>query len=126
MYTREHGTGHLCHAFFCINIVLQKWPVHPMCKSRSRSRSRTCDTKYILPCDISPIGAKIPLNESNKELRMEHSGVYIFIVVFSRLCNESRDRFATICLQRIKIKRTLSSIGKRPTTQIQVAAGRPG
>ena len=32
----------------------------------------------------------------------------------------------TIYLRRTKIKRTLSSIGKRPTTQIQVAAVNPG
>ena len=39
--------------------------------------------KCILSCAISPVGANSPLNESNEELRMKHSGVYIFIVLYS-------------------------------------------
>ena len=53
---------------------------------------------------------------------------FFFFFFFSVLCNQSRDRFGVtaIYLLRIKIKRTLSSTGKRPTTQLQVAAGKPG
>ena len=80
--------------------------------------------KCILSCDISPIGANSPLNESNEKLRTKH----LCFSVVSRLRNQSRDRFGvtTTCLRRTKIKTTLSSTGKRPTTQIQVAVGKPG
>ena len=75
---------------------------------------------------ISPIGASSPLNESNEELRMKQWCLYFHsFLFFSRLCNQGRDRFgvATIYLRRNKIKITLSSTGKRPTTLIQVDRG---
>ena len=77
------------------------------------------------------------MNESNEELR----GVYIFTVLFPiflflfcfvfifilRLFNQSGDRFgvATIYHWGSKIERTLSSVDKRPKTQMQVAPGKP-
>ena len=85
------------------------------------------DNKCILLCPISPIGASCPLNESNEELRMKQWCLYFHssFPFFSRLYNQGRDRFgvATIYLRRNKIKITLSSTGKRPTTQIQVDRG---
>ena len=73
----------------------------------------------------------LSLNESNEELRTKRYVLFIFhssCFVFSRLYNQSRGRFGvtTIYPWRTKIKRMLSSTGKRPTTQIQVAAGKPG
>ena len=52
--------------------------------------------KCILLCAFSPIAAK--LNENNEELRMEHSGVYSFIVhsCLFKICNQSRDRLGRV------------------------------
>ena len=57
------------------------------------------DNTCILLCTIYSIG---PLNESNKERGMKH----LCFSIFSRLCNQSIDRFRVIYLWRTKIKRT--------------------
>ena len=82
------------------------------------------DNTFILSCAVSPIGANSPLNESSEELRMKR----LRFSFFPPQDYASRDRFGitTVYLPRTKIKRTLSSTGKRPTTQIRAAAGKPG
>ena len=84
--------------------------------------------KCILSCTINR-----PLNENNEELE-QNIVVFILLLLliffhfFSSSCNQSRDIFGvtTIYLRRTKVKRMLSSTGKRPTTQIRAAAGKPG
>ena len=54
-------------------------------------------------------------------------GCLCFHSSFQFFQDYARDRFGiiTIYLRRTKIKRTLRSIANRPTTQKQVAAGKP-
>ena len=56
------------------------------------------------------------------------SSSFFFFFPPSRLRCQSRDRFGVTSMyfRRTKIKRMFSSTGKRPTTQIPVAAGKPG
>ena len=102
------------------------------------------DSTCILSCAIIWIvhaffhvllyGSISQLNKSNEELKMKQWCLYFHIsfpffvlfcflvlclfVCFSRLCKQSRDVFGVtiIYLRRTKIKRTISSIDKRPTT----------
>ena len=61
----------------------------------------------------------IPLYESNEELRIKHLCFFIFqdYAIKAEISLEDKKK---------RKKRMLSSAGKRPTTQIQVVAGKPG
>ena len=79
-------------------------------------------------------GSISKLNKSNEELKMKQWCLYFHIsfpfvvVVVFKIMKQSRDVFGVTIfyLRRTKIKRTISSIDKRPTIQIQVATGKPG
>ena len=76
-------------------------------------------------------GANSPFNESSEELKMEQWCLY-FHSSFSLFQDYSINAEIDLELPpfifagRTKIKRTISSNGKRPTTQLQVVAGKPG
>ena len=129
------------YIFFSLLTKVTKWQnnQHDDCdcfsgRRRRRTRDGTCVLFCVLPSRLDVNRSNkciLSLNESNEELRTKRYVLFIFhssCFIFSRLCNQSRGRFGvtTIYPRRTKIKRTLSSIGKRPTTQIQVAAGKPG
>ena len=70
-------------------------------------------------------GANSPLIESNEELRMEQWNLHSSFLFFQDNAIKTEiiwSYYHLFYLRRTKIKRTLTSIGKRPTTHIQVAA----
>ena len=88
------------------------------------------DSKCILSCAISAVRANNPLNESNEELRFRQWCSYFnrsFPYFLNYTISAEMDlELLPFIFERPKIKRTLSSTGKRQTTLIQVAAGKHG
>ena len=113
MYTtREDETGHV--SCFVSGLLFNVVP----------------DSKRILSCAISAVRANNPLNESNEELRFKQwcSNFKSSFPYFKNYAinAEMELELLPFIFERPKIKRTLSSTGKRQTTLIQVAAGKPG